>query len=134
MINLLLTLSLIVNIYFMLQSIFIQNLLSGSPGVQVSTVDGYQGREKEVIIFSFVRSNQHKQLGFVKNERRLNVAVTRAKKFFAVVADSRTVSTCKIIKELITNIPLDGIFEDGETYLAGKSFVSRNYSQNCSWR
>jgi len=60
--------------------------------LEVSTVDGFQGREKEVIIISMVRSNAHQMIGFLSNEKRMNVAVTRAKRLCCLIGDSGTVS------------------------------------------
>ena len=57
----------------------------GLRGVEVRTVDGYQGREKEVIILSMVRSNNTGELGFLTESRRINVSVTRAR-----ASDSQT--------------------------------------------
>ena len=59
-------------------------------GVEVGTVDGFQGREKEAVIVDLVRSNDSGELGFLANTRRMNVALTRAKRFLLVVADSAT--------------------------------------------
>ena len=54
---------------------------------EVSTVDGFQGREKEVIVISMVRSNLHGEVGFLRNERRMNVAITRARKLCILIGD-----------------------------------------------
>lgn len=61
--------------------------------VEISTVDGFQGREKEIIILSMVRSNLDKKVGFLANERRLNVAVTRARRFLCVIGDCSTLES-----------------------------------------
>uniref|UniRef100_T1IT11 non-specific serine/threonine protein kinase n=1 Tax=Strigamia maritima TaxID=126957 RepID=T1IT11_STRMM len=48
-------------------------------GVRVTTVDGYQGEENDIILISFVRSNKNGQIGFIKFDNRVNVAISRAK-------------------------------------------------------
>jgi predicted DNA helicase len=59
-------------------------------GVEVGTVDGFQGREKEAVIVDLVRSNDSGEIGFLANTRRMNVALTRARRFLLVIADSAT--------------------------------------------
>lgn len=61
------------------------------PGLEIGSVDGFQGREKEAIILSLVRSSESGQIGFLSDMRRLNVAITRARRCLIVVGDSATV-------------------------------------------
>lgn len=68
--------------------------------IEVSTVDGFQGREKEVIIISMVRSNAQCNIGFLSNEKRMNVAVTRAKRLCCLIGDSGTVSSNSFLSSL----------------------------------
>jgi ATP-dependent RNA/DNA helicase IGHMBP2 len=63
--------------------------------IQVQTVDGFQGQEKDIIIISLVRSNGKQEIGFLKDLRRMNVAITRARKKLIVVGDSSTLASSK---------------------------------------
>ncbi|NJE45887.1 IGHMBP2 family helicase [Thermococcus sp. GR7] len=78
--------------------------------IEVKTVDGYQGREKEVIILSFVRSNERGEVGFLKDLRRLNVSLTRAKRKLIVVGDSETLSVHSTYKRFIEFVKAEGRF------------------------
>ncbi len=60
------------------------------PTIEVDTVDGFQGREKEAVVISLVRSNRTGEIGFLADARRMNVALTRARKKLIVVGDSAT--------------------------------------------
>ena len=59
-------------------------------GLEIDTVDGFQGREKEVVIISLVRSNDRREIGFLSDTRRTNVALTRARRSLIVIGDSAT--------------------------------------------
>ncbi|KAL7544751.1 hypothetical protein ACHAWF_008110 [Thalassiosira exigua] len=63
--------------------------------VKVGTVDSFQGQETDLAIFSSVRSNLLKELGFLRDARRLNVAITRARRGLIVVGDPTVLRTCR---------------------------------------
>ena len=58
--------------------------------VEVPNIDAFQGREKEVVVLSLVRSNREHELGFVDDIRRVNVGLTRAKRGLVVIGDKDT--------------------------------------------
>ncbi|KAH0163196.1 DNA helicase, partial [Aureobasidium melanogenum] len=60
-------------------------------GIELGSIDGFQGREKEAVVVSLVRSNAEHEVGFLAEKRRLNVAMTRPKRHLCVVGDSETV-------------------------------------------
>ena len=76
-------------------------------------MDGFQGREKEAIVLSLVRSNEEGEVGFLKDKRRLNVAITRAKRHVCVIGDSETLSRDAFLAGLI-----DYFFEHGQVHSA----------------
>jgi len=59
--------------------------------IQINTIDSFQGQEKDIIYISLTRSNDQQAIGFLSDVRRMNVAMTRAKKKLIVVGDSATV-------------------------------------------
>ena len=70
-------------------------------GVEIDTVDGFQGREKEVILISCVRSNREGIIGFLGDTRRMNVALTRAKRKLIVIGDSATLANHEFYADML---------------------------------
>jgi len=69
------------------------------PGIELATVDSFQGREKEAVIVSLVRSNSEREgVGFLGEKRRLNVAMTRPRRSLTVIGDSETLQGNKFLK------------------------------------
>lgn len=77
-------------------------------GLEVKTVDGFQGREKDVIVLSFVRSNDEDSIGFLEDLRRLNVSITRARKKLVMVGDSTTLKGDETYERLVDYVDEKG--------------------------
>jgi ATP-dependent RNA/DNA helicase IGHMBP2 len=75
--------------------------LGGEQGLEIGTVDGLQGREKEAVIVSLVRSNDAGDIGFLSELRRLNVALTRARRHLTIIGDSATIARDRDLRALV---------------------------------
>ena len=69
--------------------------------ISIKTIDGFQGQEKDIIYISLVRSNDAKEIGFLSDIRRMNVALTRAKKKLVLIGDSATLANHSFYKEFL---------------------------------
>ena len=72
-----------------------------SSKITVKTIDGFQGQERDIIYISLVRSNENKDIGFLSDIRRMNVAMTRAKKKLVIMGNSATLANNDFYKKLI---------------------------------
>ena len=75
--------------------------------MEVNTVDAFQGREKDIIIFNCVRSNFSQtlqgSLGFLTDYRRLNVAITRPRHFLIIVGNAPTLAKSQVWDNMMTH-------------------------------
>ncbi len=68
--------------------------------ITINTVDGFQGQERDVILISLVRSNDEGQIGFLRDQRRMNVAITRARMKLIILGDKTTMVKHPFYKKL----------------------------------
>ncbi len=96
--------------------------------IEVSTIDKTQGRDKELIILALTRQNARGNIGFMSDIRRMNLAISRARRGFVVIGNRPTYSRCKIWKDYFDHLEaLDPeIFVEGELAWQGRR------SQTCN--
>lgn len=72
--------------------------------ITVNTVDGFQGQERDIMLISMVRSNDEGQIGFLRDLRRMNVAMTRARMKLLIIGNSETLSVNKFYRDLFSYV------------------------------
>lgn len=85
--------------------------------LSVNSVDGFQGQERDIIYISLVRSNADNEIGFLKDYRRMNVALTRAKKKLIIIGDSATLSCDEFYLKFLEFIEKKGAYKSAWEFL-----------------
>lgn len=85
--------------------------------IQVNSIDGFQGQEKDVIYISLVRSNDNGEIGFLKDYRRLNVALTRAKYKLVIIGDFATLASDALYADLAAHVEKYGEYKSAWEYM-----------------
>ncbi len=88
--------------------------------LKAQTIDGFQGQEADIVYISLVRSNSKGELGFLKDYRRMNVALTRARKLLIVIGDSGTLGSDPFYLEFLDYVEQKGSYQTAWEYLQGK--------------
>jgi predicted DNA helicase len=78
--------------------------------LSVKTIDGFQGEERDVIYISLVRSNENGEIGFLNDLRRMNVAITRARKKLVVIGDSATIGGSTFYQAFLNYCEENGLY------------------------
>lgn len=102
---------------FLTNSISADEIFKGFD-IEVNSIDGFQGQEKDIIYISLVRSNDIGEIGFLADYRRLNVAMTRAKMKLVIIGDSATVSQHDLFLKLVEHIEEHGHYESAYQYMS----------------
>ncbi len=85
--------------------------------IAIKTVDGFQGQERDIIYISMVRSNDQREIGFLNDIRRMNVALTRAKKKLVLIGDSATIGNHPFYKDFLDYVEAEGAYKSAWEYV-----------------
>ncbi|MBL7884855.1 MAG: AAA family ATPase [Bacteroidia bacterium] len=88
-----------------------------SSHISIKTIDGFQGQERDVIYISLVRSNDSQEIGFLSDTRRMNVALTRAKKKLVVIGDSATFGNHPFYKSFLNTMEAIEAYKSAWEYI-----------------
>ena len=92
--------------------------------IEVASVDAYQGREKEFIIISCVRSSENQGIGFLRDPRRLNVAITRSSRGLVIVGNPKVLARDPLWNNLLLHFQANDCLLDGSMDRNGESLYS----------
>ena len=93
--------------------------------VSVRTVDGFQGQERDVIVFSAVRCNEHGYVGFLDDSKRMNVLLTRARRGMIVIGNKQTLQACDLWRKWIEWVEKNKLTRDcAPDVVSGKPFFA----------
>ncbi|MEL6356915.1 MAG: AAA domain-containing protein, partial [Bacteroidota bacterium] len=85
----------------------------------INTIDGFQGQERDVVYISLVRSNEKGEIGFLKDYRRMNVALTRARKQLVVIGDGGTIVSDPFYAGFLEYVEKNGTYQTAWEYMRG---------------
>jgi predicted DNA helicase len=86
--------------------------------ITINTIDGFQGQERDVVYISLVRSNAKTEIGFLKDYRRMNVAMTRARHKLVIVGDSATIGNDKFYTDFLEYCEAYGTYRTAWEFMA----------------
>ncbi|MEM1318652.1 MAG: IGHMBP2 family helicase [Bacteroidota bacterium] len=88
------------------------------PHLDIKTIDGFQGQERDLVYISLVRSNGKGEIGFLSDYRRMNVAMTRARKQLVVIGDSATIGNDPFYEAFLEYVEREGQYGSAWEYMA----------------
>ncbi len=102
---------------FMQNAVHEDSLLRDLP-ISINTIDGFQGQERDVVYISLVRSNKKGEIGFLSDHRRMNVAMTRARKKLVIIGDSGTIGSNPFYNDFLNYCEQKGSYHTAWEFMA----------------
>lgn len=102
----------------MLKELFAASpLLPFTDKIGINTIDSFQGQERDVVYISMVRSNAGGEIGFLADVRRMNVAITRARKKLVIIGDSSTITRLPFYADMVAYAERIGGYQSAWEYM-----------------